>query len=188
MLWRKLTSQSTRTHNSRWRLRRLCWWSGHLRVMPLKYRRVIELELWSRPSSNLPPEIGKLVIGPRCTSDLKLPEGVVLGLSEIPDPAHSTSLGMTLAEGELSRQEFDEFCARNGFEANVSSINSAARFLEYAYGRGLAWVHLPATEEGIAMGQRINAWAHSEGYCLVEPYSHCFLKGASLEHLLPPDA
>ena len=156
--------------------------------MPPKSRRVIELELWSRPSFNLPMDIGKQAIAPRCINDLKLPEGVVLGLSEIPDPAHSTSLGMSLADGELSRQEFDEFCAKNGLAANVSSIDSAAKFLEFAYGRGLAWVHLPATEEGIAMGQRINAWAHSEGYCLVEPYSHCFLKEASLEHLLPPDA
>ena len=30
-----LTCQSTRTHNSRRRLRRKCWWSGHFYVMPL---------------------------------------------------------------------------------------------------------------------------------------------------------
>src|SRR5438105_11558231 len=29
-----LTCQSTRTHNSRRRLRRKCWWAGHLYVMP----------------------------------------------------------------------------------------------------------------------------------------------------------
>src|SRR5205814_6826372 len=29
-----LTCQSTRTHNSTRRLRRKCWWSGHLYVMP----------------------------------------------------------------------------------------------------------------------------------------------------------
>jgi len=156
--------------------------------MPLECRRVIELEIWSRPSANLPREIGKLEIGPRCTDELKLPEGVVLGLSEIPDPTDARRLDMTLAAGELSWKEFDEFCGQNGLEASVGSVDSAARFLEYAYGRGVAWVHLPATEEGIAMGQRINAWAHSEGYCLVEPHSHCFLKGASLDWLLPPDA
>ena len=134
-------------------------------------------------------DIGKQVIAPRCISELELPEGVVLGLSEIPDPVHATNLGMSLAYGELSRQEFDEFCARNELVANVSSIDSVAKFLEFAYGRGLAWVHLPATEEGIAMGDRINSWAHSEGYCLVEPYYlQCFLEGACLEYLLPPDA
>ena len=156
--------------------------------MPPKYRRVIELELWSRPSFILPMDIGKQEIAPRCINDLKLPEGVVLGLSEIPDPIDSKNLGTALASGELSRQEFDGFCARNGLEGEVSSIDSAAKFLEYVYGRGLAWVHLTASDEGVAMGQRINAWAHSEGYCLVEPYSYCFLKEASLEHLLPPDA
>ena len=30
-----ITFQSTRTHSSRLRLRRLCWWSGHFYVMPL---------------------------------------------------------------------------------------------------------------------------------------------------------
>ena len=108
--------------------------SGHPNergLMPLKYRRVIELELWSHPSSNLPPEIGKLVIGPQCVNDLKLPEGVVLGLSEIPDPIHSNNLGTAFAAGELSQEEFDKFCSQNGLEANVGSIDSAAKFLEY---------------------------------------------------------
>src|SRR5437868_6120420 len=33
-LFRSITCQSTRTHNSRRRLRRKCWWSGHFYVMP----------------------------------------------------------------------------------------------------------------------------------------------------------
>jgi len=149
---------------------------------------VIELELWSGPSSSLPPEVGKLVVGPRCSRDLNLPAGVVLGLSEIPDPIDSQNLDMSLAAGELSRKKFDEFCKQNGLEANVGAVDSAAKFLEYSYGRPLAWVHLAASTDGVEMGQRINAWAHSEGYCLVEPHGiFCFLKGASLEQLLPRD-
>jgi len=146
---------------------------------------VIELELWSRPSSNLPPEIGKVVVAPRCSGDLNLPEGVVLGLSEIPDSTDSQNLGAALAGGELQLEEFNVFCAQNGLQANVSAADSAAKYLEYSYGRAIAWVHLPASADGIEIGQRINAWAHSEGYCLVEPFaSFCILKGACLEHLL----
>jgi hypothetical protein len=157
--------------------------------MPLKMLPVIELELWSRPSSSLSPEIGKLVVGPRCSSDLSLPAGVVLGLSEVPDPIDSQNLDTSLAAGELSRKEFDEFCEQNGLEANVGAVDSAAKFLEYVYGRPLAWVHLAASNDGVEMGQRINTWAHSEGYCLVEPHGiFCFLKGASLEQLLRRDA
>ena len=55
---------------------------------PRNYSRVIELELWSQPLCNLPPEIGKLVTGPQCVNDLKLPEGVVLG-HRINEWAHS---------------------------------------------------------------------------------------------------
>lgn len=153
--------------------------------MPFKILPVIELELWSRPSSSLPPEIGKLVVGPRCSGDLGLPAGVVLGLSEIPDPIDSQNLDTSLAAGELSRKEFDEFCVQYGLEANVGAVDSAAKFLEYSYGRPLAWVHLTASTDGVEMGQRINTWAHSEGYCLVEPHGiFCLLKGASLEQLL----
>jgi len=151
--------------------------------MPLKTPPVIELELWSRPSSNLPPEIGKDVVAPRCSSDLNLPEGVVLGLSEIPAPIDSQNLTACLATGELSRDDFHEFCVQNGLEANVCAINSAAKFLEHSYGRVLAWVHLTESPDGVEIGQRINAWAHSKGYCLVEPFrNYCFLNGASLEH------
>ncbi len=158
-------------------------------VMPLKMSAVIELELWSRPSFSLPPEIGKLVVAPRCSSDLSLPAGVVLGLSDIPDPADSQNLDTSLAAGELSRKEFDGFCEQNGLEANVAAVASAAKFLEYSYGRPLAWVHLAASTDGVEMGKDINAWAHSEGYCLVEPHEiFCFLNGASLEQLLPRDA
>src|SRR5438105_12303218 len=37
---RGLTCQSTRTHNSRRRLRRLCWWSGHFYVRHHRNRRM----------------------------------------------------------------------------------------------------------------------------------------------------
>ncbi len=162
---------------------------GSFDVMHLKMSPVIELELWSRPSSSLPPEIGKLVVAARCSSALSLPAGVVLGLSEIPDPIDSQNLDTLLAAGELLRKEFDEFCKQNGLEANVGAVDSAAKFLEYSYGRPLAWVHLSASTGGVEMGQRVNAWAHSEGYCLVEPHGiFCFLKGASLEQLLLRDA
>lgn len=150
---------------------------------------VIELELWSQPSSNLPRDIGKELIGPRCTNDLDLPAGVVLGLSEVPDEIDAENLVASIAAGELSQKEFDEFCDHHCLEANVRSKDSAAKFLEFAYGRPLAWVHLPDSLFGIEMGDRINAWARSNGYCLVEPDSaFCILEGARLEHLWSQDA
>jgi len=150
---------------------------------------VIELELWSRPGSCLPPEIGKLEIAPLCSRELALREGIVLGLSEIPDPAHSQSLAVSLACGELSRRAFAGYCVENGLAADVQSMESAARFLEHSYGRALAWVHLEASSTGLEIGERINSWAHSQGYCLQEPCTGvCFLNGVSLHHLLPHDA
>lgn len=152
--------------------------------MPLKMTSIIELELWSRPTTSLPPEIGKLVVGPRCRLELGLPEGVVLGLSNIPEPIDSQNLEKSIAGGELSWKEFSEFCVENGLDVNVGTAGSAAKFLDFAYGRPLAWVHLAESTDGYQMGQRINEWAHSEGYCLVEPHGiFCLLKGSSLEQL-----
>lgn len=143
----------------------------------------IELELWSQPSSNLPREVGKELIGPRCTHDLGLPAGVVLGLSEVPDEIDAENLVASIAAGELSQKEFDEFCEHHRLEANVRSKDSAAKFLEFSYGRPLAWVHLPDSLYGVEMGDRIHAWARSNGYCLVEPRAaFCFLEGARLKH------
>lgn len=153
-------------------------------VMSLKMPAMIELELWSRPTTSLPPEIGKLVIGPQCSRELGLPEGVVLGLSDIPDPIDSQNLETSIAGGELSWMAFSEFCVKNGLDENVGTADSAAKFLDFSYGRPLAWVHLVESTDGFEMGQRINEWAHSEGYCLVEPHGiFCLLKGSRLEHL-----
>jgi hypothetical protein len=48
-----LTCQSTRTHNSRRRLRRWCWWSGHFHVMP-RSRRSLSVCKGRRNSSGTP--------------------------------------------------------------------------------------------------------------------------------------
>lgn len=149
---------------------------------------VIELEIWSQPGSELERDAGK-EIGPRCSSELCLPGGIVLGLSAIPDPIDAQNLRSYLAEGELSYAEFQEFCVNRGLPADVSVIDSAARFLAYSHGVPLAWVHLPASPEGLEFGCRVHLWARSHKYCLVEPSAeYCFIEGASLDQLLTSNA
>ena len=151
--------------------------------------RVIELELWSRPGSNLAPEAGKAVIAPQCRAELALCAEVVLGLSAIPHPIDSQNLAAAFGEGELTHEAFEGYCARNGLVADAHSPETAACFLEYEFGRPLAWVHLDASTRGIGIGRRINAWAHAQGFCLVEPAeTSCILQSSSLSHLLPDDA
>ena len=157
-------------------------------VMRPSWPLVIELEIWSQPGLELEPDAGK-EIGPRCCSELRLPEGIVLGLSAIPDPIDAQNLRSYLVGGELSYPEFQEFCVNRGLPADVSAIDSAARFLAYSYGVPLAWVHLPASSEGLEFGCRILLWARSHKYCLVEPSAeYCFIEESSLDHLLTSDA
>lgn len=154
--------------------------------MSHKYPQVIELELWALPGSRLPPEIAKMSTAPQCNRDLGLEEGIVLGLSEIPDKAHVDTLTISLDRGELALEDFERYCRDNSLNSDVYSMESAARFLEYQYGRALAWVHLAASQAGLKIGERINSWAHDHNYCLINPHiDACFLNGASLGHLLP---
>lgn len=149
---------------------------------------IIELEIWSRPEADLPQEAGKQ-IGLRCSTELGLPDGIVLGLSAIPDSTDSENLRMSIGQRELSASDFQEFCATRSLPVDPNATESAARYLAHVYGVALAWVHLPASVDGLKYGYRVHHWASSHGFCLVEPSSkYCFLEGTSLDQLLPPDA
>jgi hypothetical protein len=122
-------------------------------------------------------------------SELTLPEGIVLGLSWVPDFTDSENLQLAFAQGELSESEFLAFCAAHDLLCDAGSNESAACFLSHKYGQPVAWVHLPASPDGLAFGQRVLQWAHQRGFCLVEPEGqYCILKGASLDWLFPQDA
>lgn len=104
--------------------------------------RVLELEIWSAPGSSLGTEAGDEVAA-RAAEALGLLPTVVLGLNFATSAVDAELLQQALAEGEPSATAFTAFCAEMGLRPSLQDPHSAALFLERAYGRALAWVHIP---------------------------------------------
>lgn len=129
-------------------------------------KTVIEIEIWSSPGGLLPPDYGK-----RLQEDFwaeGIPRDVVLGLNSIPDETDSENLRLSLEAGELAESDFRVFCEQNKFAPDVADCRSAAAFLEYSFGRPLAWVHIPDGEYGSLL-PNIRARAKALGLILVNP-------------------
>ena len=149
--------------------------------------RIVELELWSKPRISVFPEDGKSVAS-ACSASTGLSEQFVLGLSLVPDETDTKNLQVSLAEGELTQTEFEQFCARLGLRADTNDEVSAAQFLAYAVGQPLAWLHLPESAEGLRMATLILAWAEPKGYIVSLGQSEPPLSVEELSCLWPNDA
>ncbi|WP_395017485.1 hypothetical protein [Dongia sp.] len=103
---------------------------------------VWELEAWSKPGHLLPQEYGKDIAEQLHSAGI--PPEAFLGLSAIPDQAHVINLRMALEAGEYSARDFASFCHEQQLEADTNAMESACKFLEFARGRALAWIHIPS--------------------------------------------
>lgn len=126
---------------------------------------VYELEVWSQPGKNLPAEFGK-ELKAEIDSNLSLKAEVFIGLSFIPSTTDTTNLLHALNESELKIGDFERYCKLNNCEPSVSVHTSAAKYLEFSYGRALAWLHIPHSSEGLVVLNRIMQWATGNGYNL----------------------
>ena len=119
---------------------------------------VYELELWSRPRALLPLEYGK-ELEKEVNLKLSLPKGIFSGLSLVYSDTDRDNLLHALNEKELKHEQFLVFCKMGKFEPSANNKESAARFLEFSYGRALAWLHIPHTPSGLKYYSSLLAWA-----------------------------
>jgi hypothetical protein len=147
---------------------------------------VLELEIWSQPGKDLVQHAGK-DISVACANELGLPQGIVLGLSDVPDKVDSTNLHKAFRERELKEADFEAFCTTRGLTKDAESSKNAMRFLAYEYGRPLTWVHLPASQEGMKIGSSLFSWVRKQGYCLVMPLELYCISSESMLHDLLED-
>lgn len=128
---------------------------------------VYELELWSRPGKNLDQDLGKEGLKELISKDLALDESVYLGLSYIPDEIYTTILKIDIRERNVDIDDFHNYCENNNLSPDTSDPVSAALFLEYLYGRGLAWLHLPCNQTGKSYLSILVDWSRKNGYLVV---------------------
>ncbi|HET8730831.1 MAG TPA: hypothetical protein VFM34_06945 [Moraxellaceae bacterium] len=137
--------------------------------------RVIELEVWSQPEVILTADAGhEFTAGFPKTA---LPKGaVLLGLSSVPDRVDSENLKVGLTEGELKVSDFKEFCRKRGFQFDLDDVEAASAFLEFSYGRKMAWLHIPEHAFDCAELAHMVAALRRIGFVLVDPDAiSCFL-------------
>ncbi|WP_087496116.1 hypothetical protein [Curvibacter sp. AEP1-3] len=130
-------------------------------------KRIVDLELWSRPLEAQMPFDGKL-IAEECRASTSLPDDVVLGLSFLPDSTDISNLETSISRGEVTTQAFQEFCTEHNLRHDQNDPLSACRFLADAFGQPLAWLHFPADIEGLEMAQLMFAWASNRGFLLID--------------------
>ena len=130
---------------------------------------VIELEVWTQPGKNHDPDLGKSITLD-ALRDLNLKGSVFKGIGYYPDPAHVKNLMAAIGEGEINEIDFVRFCKYKRLNPSVKNEKSAAAYLEYLYGRPLAWLHLPIDEGGDFLIKKILVWAAKNSFTVVHPY------------------
>jgi hypothetical protein len=128
-------------------------------------KRVHEFEAWSTPGKVLASNYGK-------TLQLEfwrlgIPQEVFLGLDSIPDQTDCDILRIAIERGELTKSDFEKFCAEYSLLGDLSDAESACRFLEFTEGRCLAWIHIPEGEEANILPQ-VTALLRERGHIVVD--------------------
>lgn len=147
-------------------------------------KQIFELEMWSRPNTCLPSGLGK-DLKQTLDSILELDESIFLGLNFVPDKTDSENLLLALNNRELDLGDFHAFCKAWQLAPSTGNYESAARFLEFQYGRPLAWLHLPHDQRGLVALNKLLAWAVENGYTIQSPdLCYCLLPAANV---VPPE-
>ncbi|MBU6953626.1 hypothetical protein [Hahella sp. HN01] len=126
---------------------------------------IFELEIWSQPggccNATQGLEIEKLL-------KKELPSSIdfIVGHDFSPNNIDVENLSISMQEKELKESNFKSFCIQRGLSPDLNDSESAARFLEYSYGRLLAWVHLPHDELGKEIFIKLVKWLSDKRYNL----------------------
>jgi hypothetical protein len=113
-------------------------------------KKVQEYEAWSSPGMLLSDDYGKeLAIQLHSKG---IPNDVFLGLNNIPDHTDIENLRLALLDGDVTNEDFIEFCVKNNLTPEITDANSSCKFLEFSFARPLAWIHIPENSDTILLG------------------------------------
>lgn len=116
----------------------------------------------------LHPEYGKEILQKEIWAQ-GIPKDAFLGVSAIPDSTDCENLYSAIESGELTRDYFGTFCSAHELPDNLQSEESA-KFLEYMWGRCLAWIHMPDDAESTLLPLIAKELA-KRGHFVIDPES-----------------
>lgn len=151
---------------------------------------VYELELWSRPGQNLDQEFGTEELQETISRDLRLNKKAYIGLSYIPGEVYTKILEADIRERIIQPKGFLDYCNKYKLKPYQYDAVSAALYLEYFYGRGLAWLHLPCDQTGKSYLSILVDWAKKNGYAIVDTHHlFCVIDAEGWDEFIgsPPD-
>lgn len=128
-------------------------------------QEIFELEIWSKPGSCIGDSEG-LKIEFLLKKQIPSESEFVIGHNFSSGGVDVDNLALSLKEGELKEADFKVFCAQRKLPLNLGDCNSAARFLEFNYGRLLAWINLPYNQSGKEVYLKIAKWILNTPYNL----------------------
>lgn len=130
--------------------------------------RVLELEIWSYPEQYLPESYGR-VLGDQFIADTNLDDDVFIAINLIHDSTDVENLAIAIDNQELEISDFLIFCQNHHLAEDLQDCTSAFRFLEYSYGRLIAWLHIKENTEMQVIIRQIAYWTQKKGYALIDP-------------------
>jgi hypothetical protein len=128
--------------------------------------KIYELEIWSAPNISYSDTLSNVAALKKTLGAEDLAD-IVKFTDIIPDETDSENLEYALNQGELEIEEFEKFCIQNSLEVDLSSRESACKFLAEKYGACIAWVHLPHNDGGLGSYTRIINVIDNGSYQLV---------------------
>lgn len=129
-------------------------------------RRVREYEIWSSPGCFT---VDPSVIATEVAKELGFSGEVITLHNQLPDQTDCENLSIGLVEHELSIDDLAEFCSAFGYPFDLNNSTVAYHFLNYSYGKSLAWIHLDEKDDHDAVRARICMTVRRKGLALVDP-------------------
>jgi hypothetical protein len=120
-----------------------------------------------------------------CRASTGLSAEVVLGLNFAPASVDVVALERSLSRREFTAQEFKQFCLSSQLAPDPNDVQSAARCLVYVHGQSLAWLHLPAEREGLAMAMLVRDWVSNHDHVITDGLTERHLDHRELAGLWP---
>jgi hypothetical protein len=140
-----------------------------------KLKYILELELWASPCTELTND-DAYRFADIFYDKIDPDRSIYIPLSSAPSETDVKNLALDIAEHALCEKDFFSYCQQHKLEPSITNPISAQRFLDYSFGRRLAWLHIPDDMYCEGRVRRFIDWASGHNFSVVEPdHLYCLI-------------